>query len=203
MAKLFVIPARDEPTAVILRRGPSNWYHVIQWDTQRDYFVHGAWIKGRIYEEQCDISPDGRLLLCFILQGRRIRTESTDIWTAVSRAPWLKALVLWPQGSTFYGGGGRFIENDTVALRSIVTPPLDSLSSHAIRTVEEADIPAHTSSKDVPDSDWCGRDHEGRIIFSRAGELFRRTMGKETLIADFSNLKPNPQSAPDWAAEPL
>ena len=29
MAKLFVIPARDEPMAVILRRGPSAWYHVI------------------------------------------------------------------------------------------------------------------------------------------------------------------------------
>ena len=35
MARLFVITARDEPTAVILRRGPSDWYHVIQWHTRR------------------------------------------------------------------------------------------------------------------------------------------------------------------------
>jgi hypothetical protein len=66
MVKLFVILARDEPTAVILSRGPSAWYHVIQWATRRDVFVHGAWINGRIYEEKCDISPDGRLLLYFI-----------------------------------------------------------------------------------------------------------------------------------------
>jgi hypothetical protein len=51
MTRLFVITARDEPTAVILRRGPSDWYHVIQWHTCRDAFVHGAWFKGRIYEE--------------------------------------------------------------------------------------------------------------------------------------------------------
>ena len=50
MAKLFVILAQREHAAVILRRGPSAWYHVIQWDTRRDSFVHGAWIKGRIYD---------------------------------------------------------------------------------------------------------------------------------------------------------
>ena len=51
MPRLYVITATAEPTAVILRRGPSRWYHVIQWDMHRDEFVHGAWVKGRIYEE--------------------------------------------------------------------------------------------------------------------------------------------------------
>jgi hypothetical protein len=77
MAKLFVIPAKNEPSAVVLRRGPSAWHHVIQWDTRRDRFVHGAWIKGRIYEEKCDVSPDGQLLLYFVHQGSRHQAQFT------------------------------------------------------------------------------------------------------------------------------
>jgi hypothetical protein len=116
MAKLFVIQARDEPIAIILRRGPSDWYHLIEWHTRRDAFVHGAWFKGRIYSEKCDLSPDGRPLLYFALKGSRGDTEFTHAWTAVSRPPWLAALVVWPHGTT-YGGGGRFLDNRTLILR--------------------------------------------------------------------------------------
>jgi hypothetical protein len=197
MARLFVILARREPTAVVLRRGPSSWYHVIQWDTRRDNFVHGAWIKGRVYEEKCDVSPDGRLLLYFVHQGSRVGTRFTDSWTAISRVPWLQALVVWPQGTT-YGGGGRFIDDSTIALRGAVYPPLDDLPLRGIRVVD-ADTPEHQPTDDVPDADWCGRDHGDRIIFSRAGRLFRHAKGKDALIADFTDLTPSPRAAPDWA----
>ena len=60
--RLFVIVARAAPRAVVFRRGPSEWYQVIAWDTARDVFSDGAWFKGRIYENRCDLSPDGRLL---------------------------------------------------------------------------------------------------------------------------------------------
>lgn len=40
MARWFVIPAKHQLTAVILRRGPSQRYHVIQWHTRRDEFVN-------------------------------------------------------------------------------------------------------------------------------------------------------------------
>lgn len=203
MSRLFVIPAKREPTAVILRRGPSHWYHVIQWNTRRDEFVHGAWIKGRIYEERCDVSPDGRLFLYFIHQGSRVRTEFTDSWTAISRVPWLQALVVWPQGET-YGGGGRFIDDASVALRGVHYPPLDDFPAQGISVLSNGwDTPAHNPANDVPDADWCGRDHEDRIIFSRGGLLFRRSKDKDMLIADFTDLTPNPQAAPDWAGQPL
>src|ERR1700722_1113868 len=85
MCRLFVIPARDVPVALILRRGPSQWSHVVRWNTTDDTFDHGAWIKGRIYEEKCDISPDGRFFVYFIHQGSRFGTRFTHAWTAVSR----------------------------------------------------------------------------------------------------------------------
>lgn len=107
--RLFVLRARDAPVAVILRRGPSKWYHVIRWHMKEDRFEFGAWFHGRIYEERCDLSPDGQLLVYFCHGGAH-RPGYTESWTAVSRAPWLYALGLWPWGST-WGGGGRFLDN--------------------------------------------------------------------------------------------
>ena len=203
MTRLFVIPAKREPVAVILRRGPSDWYHVIQWDTHRDEFMHGAWIKGRIYEDKCDVSPDGRLLLYFIHQGSRGRTQFTDSWTAISRVPWLQALVVWPQGET-YGGGGRFVDDAAVALRAVHHATLDEFPANGISVARnDLDTPLHRPTDEVPDADWCGRDHKGRIIFSRGGLLFRRIKDTDILIADFTDLTPSPQAAPDWAGQPL
>jgi hypothetical protein len=201
MTGLFVIPAREQPTAVILRRGPSAWYHVIQWETRSDRFVHGAWVRGRIYEEKCDVSPDGRLFLYFIHQGSRWETPFTHAWAAISRVPWLKALAAWPQGET-YGGGGRFIDNRTLALRGVASPALGGLAPRGIRIVE-ADTPLHRPTEEVPEADWCGRDHDGRIIFSGGGQLFRRVEDEDVLIADFTGLAPDPQPAPQWAGRPL
>lgn len=200
MAKLFVIPAKNEFSAIILRRGPSAWHHVIQWDTRRDRFVHGAWIKGRIYEEKCDISPDGQLFLYFVHQGSRHQTQFTHAWTAISRVPWLHALVVWPQGTT-YGGGGRFVDNRSVML-SVYQPALDDFPVRGLRIIP-GNPDMHRSTEEVPDSDWCGRDQNEQIIFSRGGQLFRRTKRSDRLIADFTDLEPNPQPAPDWATRSL
>ncbi|MFN9604071.1 MAG: hypothetical protein ACK6A7_11580, partial [Planctomycetota bacterium] len=203
MAKLFIITARRVPTAVILRRGPSQWYHVVRWDTRLDKFDHGAWIKGRIYEDKCDVSPDGQLFLYFIHQGSRYRTQFSDSWTAISRVPWLQALVVWPQGGT-YGGGGRFVDDGTVALRGVHHPPLEDFPARGINVASnDWDTPLHHATDDMPDADWCGRDHEDQIIFSRGGLLFRRLRDKDKLIADFTDLTPSPQAAPDWAGQPL
>jgi hypothetical protein len=200
MARLFVITARDEPTAIILRRGPSDWYHLIQWHTRRDAFVHGAWFKGRIYEERCDLSPDGRLFLYFVLKGSRADTEFTHAWTAISRPPWLAALVVWPHATT-YGGGGRFIDNRTVVLRGGSGThrdfPLQGI------TVTDGTAPLHASTNEVSSADWCGRDHRGALVFTRGAQLFRRMRSTDKLLADFTDLQPKPEPAPNWATRPL
>jgi hypothetical protein len=201
MVKLFVISARDEETAVIIRRGPSRWYHLIQWDTRRDRFSHGAWIKGRIDGEKCDLSPDGRLLIYFVVKGDHIGTKFTHAWTAVSRMPWLKALVVWPQGTT-YGGGGRFVDNRSVALSGVWKPPLDDFPLGALRVVV-ADTPLHRSTNEIPEADWCGHDHRGRVVYSIGGRLYRRQKSDDKLIGDFTELEPDPQPAPEWAGRQL
>ena len=199
--RLFVLQARDAPVAVILRRGPSAWYHVILWDTETDLFTHGAWFNGRIYEDRCDLSPDGALFLYFALKGSHWQTSYKGTWTALSRPPWLNALTLWPWGST-WGGGGRFVDNRTIMLRG---RGFHAHSEHPLVGLQviEGDAPLQLHDGIPLGTDWSGRDFHGRQIFARAGKLYRCNGENEKELMDFNHLKPNPSPAPDWATEPL
>lgn len=71
----------------------------------------GQWFKGRIYERRCDLSPSGEKLIYFAAKYR----SPLYTWTAVSRPPFLTALLLWPKGDA-WGGGGLFNNERTIGL---------------------------------------------------------------------------------------
>ena len=39
----FVLLARQAPVGVVIRRGPSKWWHLTLWDTRHDRFTSGQW----------------------------------------------------------------------------------------------------------------------------------------------------------------
>ena len=97
--KLYIILAEKKRVGIILRRGPSKLVRLIKWDLQKDEFTNGQWFKGRIYEDLCDLSPDGEHFVYWA-------TKTTqEYWTAVSRPPYLTALALWPMSGAWDGGG--------------------------------------------------------------------------------------------------
>jgi len=201
--RLFVIMAQKARVAVVLKRGPSRWAQVIAWDTHRDTFTEGAWLKGRIYEDRCDLSPDGELLLYFC-HGGRSRPAYTDSWTGVSRLPWLHALALWPWGTT-YGGGGRFTGNRELVLRTGM--PLRPHPEHpgAGLTVRAGNADLQRSTEE-PGTSWSGLDHDGRDVYCREGKVFRRARrvgGEDVELIDLNGRVPAPQAAPAWARKPL
>jgi hypothetical protein len=110
-ARLHILLARNALSGVIIRRGPSKVSCSIGWNRADDTFLVGQWLKGRIYERRSDLSPDGQYLIYFALNGRW-QSESAGAWSAISRAPYLKAIGFWPNGTT-YGGGGLFPNNIT------------------------------------------------------------------------------------------
>ncbi|HEV3166426.1 MAG TPA: hypothetical protein VGZ22_20550 [Isosphaeraceae bacterium] len=204
-SRLCVIPARDAPVAVIIRRGPSDWFHLILWETRRDVFTCGAWFHGRLYPERCDLSPDGRLFVYFAFQGSRVGTAFTSSWTAVSRPPWLHALALWPWETT-HGGGGRFLEDRRLVLHSgMPVEPHPEFRPTNLQ-VECGGASYHASAEVVPEADWSGYDQRGNVVFARHGRLFRRCKSRKSTdveLADFNSLSPDPKPAPDWAKRPL
>lgn len=114
--RLHVLMARDADTAVVIRRGPSRCTAFVGWNRSTDEFRVGQWLKGRIYERRCDISPDGKHLIYFAMNGRW-QTETKGSWTAISRAPYLAALTLLAKGDCWHGGG-LFVGSDAYWLNA-------------------------------------------------------------------------------------
>ena len=114
--RLFGIPAIAAPVVAIIRRGPSDWCHVGRWDYASGTWESGSWIRGAIYPQRCDVSPDGRLLASFILKATADWAPGRT-YVAVSRLPWLAALAAWGTGGT-WSRGMAF-----VASGSAVYPP--------------------------------------------------------------------------------
>ncbi len=103
-ARLHVLLARRARVGVVFRRGPSRQVATLLWDLETDRLTLGQWLKGAIYERRADLSPDGRHMIYFA-GTHRPSGETGGTWTAVSRAPYLKALALWGKGDAWCGGG--------------------------------------------------------------------------------------------------
>jgi hypothetical protein len=99
--RLYVLVATHAPVALIVRRGPSDWWHLLKWDLERLAVEPGAWFRGTLYPRRSDISPDGRLFGYFALRGS---PPPWDTYFAVSKLPWLTALAAWRTAGTWTGG---------------------------------------------------------------------------------------------------
>ncbi len=102
--RLHVLLASSGHTGVVLRRGPAREVAAIGWNRDNDTFALGQWLRGRIYELRCDLSPDGKHLIYFAMNGHW-RSRAKGAWTAISRAPYLTAIALFAKGDCWNGGG--------------------------------------------------------------------------------------------------
>ena len=151
--RLYFIVARSAPVAVVFRRGPSRQVEVLRWDLTTDEVVPGQWLKGRIYERRCDLSPSGDLLIYFAAKYE----TSLRTWTAISRLPYLTALALWPK-SDAWGGGGLFDTERTVRLNH---------REQEMRLADDFRLGPHMRAKPLGDRAGFGEDdpiHHHRLI---------------------------------------
>ncbi len=113
--RLYVLVAAKAPVALVLRRGPSEWWHLLHWDLTTLNVTPGAWFHGNLYPRRCDISADGRLFGYFAL--KRSHSEWPDAYFAVSKTPWLEALAAWKTGGT-WTWGCQFSEDGKLNIRA-------------------------------------------------------------------------------------
>lgn len=190
--------------AAILRRGPTEWVRLLAWNTADDTISPGSWFHGRIYEDGCSVSPDGRLFAYFATKYGGPKTRGVAYaWTAISKLPWLHALVLWPQSET-WGGRAKFIDNQTL----IIDCP------HWERLKTEDKLPKGFSvhprwiGRDAPDQNLpaipkCGASFDGALGVDQNGREFQYNHGKLVrdgrLIVDLGAMVPVPEQPPDLA----
>ena len=219
---LSLVFASESPVAVVIRRGPTKWVEIVKWNTAKDTFEDGQWLHGRIYGERCGLSPDGKLFVYFAAKhGMVNKTKGyKDTFTAVSKPPYLTALAMWPEGST-WGGGGRFINNKTIRLayggngtrapdgktQLYMAPMPPHHPDHPPRGLRiEADLDRYAPDEGFRAADqsnkveWIGKDHSGRTIFTREGSLFYVNKNHhDVLLRDFTEDKWRDVPAPRWA----
>lgn len=109
VVRLHLFFATENDRAVILRQGPTRQYRMILWHRNSGTFEDGQWVRNRVYVERCGLSPDGRHFLYFMLDGHW-GSDAEGAYTGLSRPPYWTALSLFPEGST-WGGGGVFLDN--------------------------------------------------------------------------------------------
>lgn len=215
VVRLHLFFATENDRAVILRQGPGKQYRMILWHRDTDTFEDGQWLKHKIYVERCDLSPDGRHFIFFTLDGRWW-ADTEGAYTVISRPPYFTAVALFPEGST-WGGGGRFIDNHYyVATGGADLIGRDDGLFRVLRREPTAQCPsglfkadgscaklgrakaALAVSRDAPPSRTADLDRYD----TQGGRLYRRRGGDMELIRDFTEMKFEHIRAPyDWREE--
>jgi hypothetical protein len=97
--RLHVLIANKSKEAIVIRKGPSKSTAIIRWNRQNDTFTLGQWLRGKIYQFRCDISPHGKYWIYFAIDSRGKQ------YTAVALTPYLKAIDFYEKDDGWNGGG--------------------------------------------------------------------------------------------------
>jgi len=113
-ARIHLLPAKEAPYVVIIRRKPSKTFHIIRWNVEQDEFEHGSWFTGHIYVYRSDVSFDGKWMV-YLARGARGTT-----WNGVCLLPYLKTYLEADAPDT-WGGGGYWKDSQTLITHSWAT----------------------------------------------------------------------------------
>jgi len=193
-ARLFAIVASQARLAVVFRRGPSKQVQLLHWDLASDKVTPGQWLSGRIYTERCGLSPDGKLLVYF---AGKFNTKLAT-FTAISRPPYFTALTLWPDGST-WGGGGFFEGNRRLILNyGRVLDELDGKTKipPGFEVSHVAEYRARHGQAETPEAE------QGWVLEARGveGKPGPDTTMQYVFAEPWIHSKPNP-AHPRWSLE--
>jgi len=97
-ARLHLLPAKSAPYTVVLRRKPTDWFHVLRWNTDTDEIENGAWFHGTLYPTRTDLSFDGRFLVLLSM-------EKGASFNRISHPPLLTPIYESEADGTYRGGG--------------------------------------------------------------------------------------------------
>ena len=187
--RLHIYEAARAPVAVILRQGPSRHTRMVFWDQRDDSFNLGQWTQRKVYFERCDIAPDGKHFLYFMLDGQW-QSEAHGSYTAISRPPWFTALALYPQGDT-WGGGGYFPSSKEYVIEFSGAHDIIG-RAEGLRRIDADDASPKSARGHFQSTRQFGSEG-GRLL-----ELFQEDDGAwgKTLIRDFTDMTFEPIRAP-------
>src|SRR5262245_19490094 len=105
-SRVHFLVAKEAPVVVVLQRKRAKLFHVLTIDAGTHQVQEGSWFEGKIYQQDCDVSFDGKFMV-YLAMG-----HGGKAWSGVCRLPWLKTLIEWHHFSA--GGGGYFESADVL-----------------------------------------------------------------------------------------
>lgn len=96
-ARIHLIPAKNVPLTLVIRRKPSRVFSVFLWNTKSNHLECGSRFTGKLYVEDCDISFDGKWMTYEAIGA------DGNSWSGLCKPPYLKTLA---EGNHAPGIGG-------------------------------------------------------------------------------------------------
>lgn len=131
--RLWIVHRPETHHALVIRRGPGKITGFFGWNRRTNEVTVGQWMKGKVYPFRSDISPKGKYVIYFSLNGRWT-SETKGSYTAISRYPYLKALDLWPKGDAWHGGGLFASEKEYLLNGIYIDKPLCQSGKFKVKT---------------------------------------------------------------------
>ena len=228
VVRLHLFFARDNDRAVIVRQGPTRQFRMILWHRNSDTFEDGQWVKRKVYIERCDLSPDGKHFLYFMLDGKW-DSAGGGSYTAIAQPPYWTALSLFPGGNT-WSGGGAFLDaqhyiadggSDIIGRAEGITRVYQGETAKGCttglrlatggRAPLDRDATRRLLDEPQPKEPWALRQRmlvpTGQALDeydTQGGKLYRRRGMELELIRDFTDMSFEPIRAPyDWRDDAL
>lgn len=127
-ARIFFLKSRIANSAIVFRRGPTDWIQMSIWNLDNDTLEPGQWINKKVPMRNCDISPSGKYLIYTV-----DNFENGNSRTVICKPPFWTGLTVWEHGDLLFDtGGGVFADEKTVILN------LKSMQAH-----EHYPVPSH------------------------------------------------------------
>src|SRR2546426_7651719 len=104
-ARIHLIPAKNAPLTLVLRRKPSRVFNVFLWNTDSNQLQCGSRFKGKLYVEDCDLSYDGKWMTYEAIG------DNGNSWSGLCQPPYLRTLAEGNHGPGI-GGGVWVSENE-------------------------------------------------------------------------------------------
>lgn len=103
LPRVFCVPDPESRVAAVIQKQSRKWWRLGRWDFSSGAYEEGAWFRGILYPQRCDLSPGGRWFSYFAYQPNSSWLPG-ETYNAVSRLPWLKALAAWREIGTYSRG---------------------------------------------------------------------------------------------------
>lgn len=120
-ARIFFLKSRITNSAIVFRRGPTDWIQMSIWNLDNDTLEPGQWINKKVPMRNCDLSPSGNYLMYAV-----DNFENGNSRTVICKPPFWTGLTVWEHGDLLFDtGGGTFADEKTVLLNLKSTQALE------------------------------------------------------------------------------